>query len=359
MKPDAIIPLMFFLITLFFSLAVYGETEKNFSGKTESGISQDKFILNNGRVYKSEKFLQELPIEGNILGIYNNDDFLCYIKESGDGWLAGSIKNPDEVISEFNLGPGFRKLHKLICSGRIFYLLADIIQKSDPSDSESSGSLTVKAEKVLIRFDPDINEKKIIRGVDDFTLTDGGLITLTGSGLDCNGYLIPFTLEGERYIERIIDGRFVFLSNGSEIEIIDTISQRNIYIYREGKAFPFNPDYNIILEFNDNIESKETVSDTENMVYYQINVNGADTGRTETAPSNVGSSSLIKADAGRYCIIKAERWELDRIKGRYVRVNNINQPEEIKLYVPENRIIKIRFLYDGEKYIMNQSVYDN
>jgi hypothetical protein len=68
---------------------------------------------------------------------------------------------------------------------------------------------------------------------------------------------------------------------------------------------------------------------------------------------------MIKAETGRYCLIKAERWELDKIKGRYVRVNNVYQPETVKLYVPENRIVKISFIFDGEKYIMNQSVYEN
>ena len=81
------------------------------------------------------------------------------------------------------------------------------------------------------------------------------------------------------------------------------------------------------------------------MIYYQVIINGVETGRTETTPPNAISSSMIKAEAGKFCLIKAERWELDRIKGRYVRVNNIYQPEELKIFVPENRILRIRFIY--------------
>ncbi len=84
---------------------------------------------------------------------------------------------------------------------------------------------------------PDKNEKKIIHGVLDFVLSGKGLIMLTASVLDCNGSVIPVTLQGKRYIDRIINERFVFLSNGDEVEVIDVISQRNIYFIEMGKLF--------------------------------------------------------------------------------------------------------------------------
>jgi hypothetical protein len=359
MKPDKIIPLIILSVVVLSPLMLYGEKLKIFSDNADAALPQEKYSLKNGRIYIEEKFFHELPIEGGILGIYSTDASLYFIKETEDGWLAGSFTNPEENISGYKLGREFQVLHKLICRDNIFYLLADIINESNPVNTDGSIELSAETEKVIVRFDPDKNEKKIIRGVDDFVLIGEELILLSSSGLQGNGYLIPFTLKGERFIDKIIDGRFIFLSNGDEFEVIDIVSQRNIYAYRAGKAFPFNPDYNIILEFNDNVELKDAVSNNENMIYYRINVNGVETGRTETALSETGSSSMIKAETGRYCLIKAERWELDKIKGRYVRVNNIYQPETVKLYVPENRIVKISFIFDGEKYIMNQSVYEN
>ncbi|GEM_PF-713282 len=359
MKPDKIIILIFLSVVVFSPLMLHGEKLKTFSDISHAAMPQEKYSLKNGRIYMEEKFFHEIPIEGDILGIYSTDTSLYFIKETDDGWLAGSFTNPEENISGYKLGQEFQVLHKLICRDNIFYLLADIINESNPLNIDGSAELSAKTEKVIVRFDPDKNEKKIIRGVDDFVLIGEELILLSDSGLHGNGFIIPFTLKGNRYIDRIIDGRFVFLSNGDEFEVIDIVSQRNIYAYRDGKAFPFNPDYNIILEFNDNVELKDEVSTNENMIYYRINVNGVETGRTETALSETGSSSMIKAETGRYCLIKAERWELDKIKGRYVRVNNIYQPEAIKLFVPENRIIKISFVFDGEKYIMNQSVFEN
>ncbi|MFA5518852.1 MAG: hypothetical protein WDA74_06295, partial [Spirochaetota bacterium] len=62
-------------------------------------------------------------------------------------------------------------------------------------------------------------------------------------------------------------------------------------------------------------------------------------------------------NAGNYNIISAERWELDKSRGRYLRVNNINQPEEIRIFVPLNRVVKIQFNYDGNYYNILQSVY--
>lgn len=359
MKPCKIIPLILLLYTISPLFTVYGETENFFSDNVDAAEIQEKFLLDNGKIYREEKSLRELPIEGKVIGIDNYNGILYYIRESGEGWIAGSFKHQSGITSEFQAGQDFSSLLKLKCRDNIFYFLADFIPGNNSDNAEFSEVISNKQERALVRLDPDKNEKKIIRGVDDFILTDKGLIMLTASGINSNGFVIPFTLQGKRYIDRVIDSRFVFLSNGNEFEVIDIISQRNIYTYRAEKAFPYSPDYNIILEFNDTGAPKNQVSEMDNMIYYQVSVNGVETGRTETALSNIVSSSMIKAETGKYCIIKAERWELDRIKGRYIRVNNIYQPEAIRLYVPENRIIKIRFDFDGEKYILNQSVYEN
>jgi hypothetical protein len=359
MNQYKIISLTFLLVAFFRPAMIQGETEKIFSDSTGASPAHETFLLDNGRIYREEKSRHALPIGGDVLGINCYDNTLYFIRQSGEGWLAGSFRNPEGETSEFSLGTGFSRFIKLAGHDNIFYFLADFNSAINSENTENSADVPVKTERVLVRFDPNKNERKIIRGVYDFALSDNGLILLTPSGLNYNGVLIPLMVQRERYIDRIIDGRFVFLTNGEEIEVIDIISERNIYIYREGKAFPHNPDYNIMLQFNDTARPEDSVSDIDTMIYYQVNVNGVEYGRTETAPSNVVSSSMIKAETGKYCIIKPERWELDRIKGRYIRVNNIYQPEEFKLYVPDNRIIKIRFDFDGEKYIVNQSVYEN
>jgi len=359
MKSFKKIILILLLGAVFPPLAVKGETGKIFPDNDGPEVSQAEFLFYNGRIFRIEKIIKELNIEGNIIGVNNHNGIVYYIRETDEGWKAGSFKNPENKNSEFSLGHGFRTLHKLICSDNLFYILADYIPENNQENPVYSGDLPIKMEKVFVRFDPDKGEKKMISGVEDFTLSVHGLTILAESGLDCNGEVVPLTIKGERYIDRIIDGRFLFVGNGSEFEVIDIISLRNIYFYREGKAFPYSPDYNVILEFNDTGEVENRSAEPDNMIYYQVNVNGSETGRTETAPSNISRNSMIKTEPGRYSVIKAERWELDKIKGRYVRVNNVYQPDEVKLYMPENRIIKIRFDFDGEKYIINKYVYDN
>lgn len=352
MKSDKITPLVILLAAILLPVAASGDTE----GGDKTAVLSERYILDNGKVYRADRSLQEISIEGNILGISSTDDTLYYIKGSDAGWNAGRYEYPEKGRAEFAIGNGFRGLHKLVCSDNIYYFLADYAPGENLNNAESASG---EAERVLVRFNPENSEKKIIRGVEDFILSGNGVILLAASGLDCNGTVIPVTLKGKRYIERTIDGRFIFLTNGSEVEVIDIISERNVYIYREGKAFPYNTEYNIILEFNDTAVTNNAGDGSDNMIYYHVNLNGVEAGRTETAPPEVSKSSMIKTDTGKYCIIKAERWELDKMKGRYVRVNNIYQPEEVRLFVPENRIIKVRFDFDGEKYLLNQSVYEN
>jgi len=359
MEPGKAILLILLIITALSPLKLFGETDKIFSGHSYSAESHYKYILNNGKIFREENSFRELPIEGNVIGLSSDNFSVYYIKETEDGWVAGKSANHGGESTDFILGMGFSGLRRFICRDNIFYILAEYNPAGNAEGSDTQGELPVDKERILLRFDPDKKEKKIISGVDDFIITCSGLILLTPSGVNCNGVVIPLTVQGERYIDRIIDNRFLFVSNGNEFEIIDTISHRNIYIFREGKAFPYNPDYNIMLEFNDSMNPENRIPDIDNMIYYQVIINGVEAGRTETTPPNAISSSMIKAEAGKFCLIKAERWELDRIKGRYVRVNNIYQPEELKIFVPENRILRIRFNFDGEKYIINQMVYEN
>lgn len=355
MKSNRVIPL-YILIAMLLSVAARGGTVNFAENIADTAVNQAGYLLDNGKIYREEKSLQEVQVEGNTIGITSVDDTLCYIRESDNGWIAGIYEYPDKESMEFLIGPGFSGLLKLLCDGNIFYFLADYASEGELNNT---GATSVRTERVLVRFDPESGEKKIISGVEDFSLAEGRLVLLTDSGLDCNGTVIPVTLKGERYVERIVNGRFVFLTNGEEIEVIDVLSERNIYIYREGKAFPYSTDYNVILEFNDTAVAGNNEMGNDNMVYYQVSINGVESGRTETALSNVSKSSMIKTDTGKYCVIRAERWELDKTKGRYVRVNNVYQPEEVRLFVPENRIIKIRFDFNGERYTLNQSVYEN
>ncbi len=344
------------LVSLLLPGALSGETGAITEKQVKSGSSYGRYMLENGRIYRVESVLKEVPVDGGVLGINAQNETVYYIRSGDAGWIAGFYKFPDGEKSEYPLGTGYTGLLKLICSEKKFYFISDY---NSSAKEVITGQETVKTERVLVRFDSDTGERRIISDVEDFILAGNVPVLLGDSGLDVNGVKIPLTVTGNRYIDRVLDGRFVFVSNGSENEIIDILSGRNFYMYREGKVLPASVEYNLILEFIDSTELNKSPADSDNMIYYDVILNGVESGRTETAPPVLAKTSTLKAEAGKYCLIRAERWELDKVKGRYIRANNIYQPEELKIFVPENRIIKIRFDFNGEKYFIEQHVYEN
>lgn len=356
MNPRKLINIAMLFTSLLIPVALSGETGA-VSGKTDkNGSACNNFILEGGKIYRFDSGLKEIPIDPGVLGICSGNEALYYIRSGESGWIAGIYNTSGSGKTEYSLGSGYTGLLKLLCSEKFFYFISDRITSVKEG---IAGQETAKSERVLVRFDPDTGDIRTIPGAEDFILAGSIPVLLRPSGLDVNGVNIPLTVTGSRYIDHIIDGRFVFVSNGTEIEIIDILAERNIYLYREGKVFPAGTEYNIILEFSDSTELNKSPGDSDNMIYYEVILNGAESGRTETAPSIVAKTSTLKAEPGKYCLIRAERWELDKVKGRYVRANNIYQPEELKIFVPENRIIKVIFGFNGERYNINQRVYDN
>jgi len=343
------------LAVIAFFLIIFFPVPESRAGEEAKGIKEGalfnsgNYRVSEGRIYRVDNTAVEIPVKGNVLGIDENDGVLYYISESEGARYAGRYNGRENVESVMPAEPGFAKLLKLHCTGYLFYYLAEL-----PLTEEFHGK-----ERVLVRFDSASNEIKKIDDVDDFTVSGENLVLITPAGLNCNGIVIPLSLGGRKFISSVADGRIVFVSNGDGVEVIDILSERNLYIYRKGKVFPYSTEYNVILEFNDTFLSSDKGTGDESMIYYQVTLNGIEAGRTETGPGEVVKSSRLKAETGKFCIITAERRELDKIKGRYVRVNNIYQPDEVRLFIPENRIIKVRFDFDGSRYTLNQSVYEN
>jgi len=88
----------------------------------------------------------------------------------------------------------------------------------------------------------------------------------------------------------------------------------------------------------------------DRIIFYKIFIDGVEAGRTATGISPVSKVFTADIDSGKYHVITPERWELDRKKEEYVRMNNVYQPKPVKLYIPENRIVKILFFFDGKEY---------
>jgi hypothetical protein len=113
---------------------------------------------------------------------------------------------------------------------------------------------------------------------------------------------------------------------------------------------------NLIVEFVDVLTESYNSKNSVETIYYEILIDGVEESRTETGRGEISKIFHANLAPGKYHIIRPERWELDKSKSRYVRVNNISQPGELKIFIPENRVIKIRVEFNGSGYKLNQSV---
>lgn len=273
---------------------------------------------------------------------------LYYIRSSEDRWIAGFLKENSNEGTEFKIPWKYEKLYKFAVSNDIFYYLADPFREN--SDDKSVNS------PVYVRFNPDKSASQSIEGVTDFFLLNGKSVLLRNNLLDYNGLQIPLTLTGKLKISDIIDSRIAFISGDEGVEVVDLTAEKSIYQYKGDSVPEFSEEYNIILEFEDKFVKNETPSNSENSIYYEIHIDGVEENRTEAGRGELAKVFKSILSPGDYHIIKAERWELDKVKGRYIRMNNVYQPSELKIYIPENRIIKIKIEFNGTGYRINQSV---
>jgi hypothetical protein len=187
----------------------------------------------------------------------------------------------------------------------------------------------------------------------DFHLSGDSLILLERDGdellLNCNGDTVPCSFTSSRTISNIIDRRLAVITDGAVSELIDIRRKMNLYRYGRDVNFAVPDAYNLVFQALDEKNAENTPVSEGNLIFYKIIIDGIESGRTETGISNLLREYALMVEPGRYHIVTAERWELDKKKQQYARVNNIMQPKPMKLYIPENGIIRIRLSFrDGE-----------
>jgi hypothetical protein len=94
------------------------------------------------------------------------------------------------------------------------------------------------------------------------------------------------------------------------------------------------------------------INDPENdrRSYYKVYIDKADEGRTTTGLESQEKIYESTLTPNRH-LVTVEKWVLEQKSGRYVKLNNIEQPKPGFIYfdLPENRIvvIKLKCLKDG------------
>ncbi len=299
------------------------------------------FYIEDGYLFRKDLYSKRLEIPGYVNAFFKQGECLYFISERDGFYFAGVLSPGRNYI--FNTG--LEALHnnkvKIIFNTGVFYF---------------SVSTNIAQTSTLYRFSSDYNSLQSIDGIVDFAFVSGDLLILKKGFLDYNGVKIPVMLNAEG-IRDILDNRLVLLTDGTDVEVCDIAAAKSVYQYREGVVYDKGDNFNVLLEFCDQRNYVASSDKEEKLVYYNVTVNGHDIGRTETGYGSLVRQMEARVNAGNYNIISAERWELDKSRGRYLRVNNINQPEEIRIFVPLNRVVKIQFNYDGNYYNILQSVY--
>lgn len=305
------------------------------------------FFLDGDVLYKINADGRERLFD-KVAAISEDKDTFYYMRCSGEKWIAGIIKQNPYKVREFDIPGKYEKLYKYAGSNDVFYFLARPA-RDDAGDKQDAGP-------VFTRFNPDQSTLQSMAGVEDFVLLDGRSVILKNGILDFNGLQIPLVMQGKLEITGIIDSRMVIISGADGTEIADIIAGKSIYQY-SGKSVPdYSDEYNLVLEFSDVPGKSDMPAESDNSIYYEIFVNGMEESRTETGRGALSKTVHSKLVPGKYNIIKTERWELDKVKGRYNRLNNVYQPAELKVYIPDNRILKIKIEFNGTAYNVKQSV---
>jgi hypothetical protein len=300
-----------------------------------------QFHINDGYIIRNYSSFEKLQIPGYVTAFHQQSESLYFITAREGFYHAGFMMPGGNNIFNTGIEAYEGSCVKLQVSNGVFFF--------------SVSSLTGESA-TLYRFSPDLNIIESISNINDFSIISGDLLILREGLLNYNGIEIPVMLQ-KASIGRVIDNRIVHITNGADVEICDIAAAKSIYQYKDGIVYDSGDDFNVLLQFADFPQNITNNRIDEKMVYYNVTVNGHDIGRTETGPAGIARQLQAKVKAGTYNIITAERWELDKSRGRYVRVNNINQPDELRIFVPFNRVVKINYNCYGTKYRITQNVF--
>ena len=313
----------------------------------ENPAADYSLVLKDGRVLRHfPDSIEEIKISGFVRNIFHHNNTLYYLKNPSSAelniWHIGyrDLASEASFESELKIELENRAIKRFLAAERIFFILIE-----EPENGPS----------LLYRIDINSMDIAQLSDVTDAALVQGLLILIqkktenessSNYYLNVNGDEIPLSLKGSPSFKEIIDGRILFISNGAETEIIDIQNIRNLYLYSAESQYLAPVDCNLIIEASDEAVTK----DIKDSVFYKIFINGKESGRTETGMPNAPKSFRTMLEPNAYYIVNLERWELDRRRERYIRANNIRQPQPIKLFIPAQRVLKVIILFNGKTY---------
>ncbi len=308
----------------------------------------DSCRLRDGKVFiAGAQGISVLPLEGSVLRIFRTGDDVYYIRECVDPggdvrWTAGCINiagGPAVESVPLALKTGDAVVRLSGGSGVVFLLAAG---SGESPDAGTFYRIELNGGAVSTRG-----------GIADFTLCGGAPVFIEMQGdvpcLNVNGSTLPLSVKGRVRITENIDGRMLFLSSGDETEIVDCAVIKSVCLYSRTVQYKQPADHNLIVEITDNPADGEIGEH----VFYKVFIDGNEAGRTDTGPAGAVRTFRVQAEHDRNHTLKFERWELNRGREKYDRVNNIRQPAPVRVYLPSHLVVKISGNFDGKTYIFH------
>ena len=313
-----------------------------------AGSSLPACAVESGKIiiYSGES-VRAVPVDGVIEAFYQDNGLIHYVsfrEEKGEGYRS---------LGCVDAGTGERRYEKRImpglnnCAVRRFMAAGVVVfLRAVPKDAPSTAG-------VLLQIRTDTMETTRRENVIDFWALDGETIVIEkkdgGVCATAGGVSVPVTVAGDLSIDRFLDGRLLFVTNGSETEIIDIRLGKSPYQYSSTAGYVEPAGHTLIVQA---VDDTAAVDDTD-MIFYKIFVDGVESGRTDTGPGSVRKEFRGNLEPNREYVVKLERWLLHGVKGKYERVNNIRQPAPVRVFIPGGRVILLSANFNGKNYVFH------
>ncbi|HPA72304.1 MAG TPA: hypothetical protein PKY31_08550 [Spirochaetota bacterium] len=273
------------------------------------------------------------------LHVYRHGAELYYLKGcAGGGPCSAVFRDSGGASHEVSVDSQLKgkSLRRFLGAGGVIYLLA-------------CEGVAPEAPCLLHRLELNSMKENRVEGVRDIILHEGRPVLLertdSGARINRNGATVPITIGGSPVFRGFFESRFAVVTNGTDSEMVDLALLRSVYAWSAGRAYKTAGDHNLVVEAMD-----AGGAPAERMLFYKVFVNGTYSGRTTTGPAQQARRVSLKVEADEHHIVRLERWELPAGKDEYSRVNNIGQPQPLRVYVPRNRVIRLELTREDGRY---------
>jgi len=282
----------------------------------------------------------EVPSAGVVRMIYRDGNEIYYLSDGGEealprraGYrdLAGGASHDMDLPSDVAL----KTVRRLAGAAGAAFVLA------------CPGA--VGGGCGLYRLEFNTGKISVVRGVRDVALFEGKPVVLGekngGFEVNLNGITVPLTVRGDPRFGAVSEGRLISITGEGVTEVVDLTLMRSVHAWSDRGELASPGEHNLAIEVLD-----AGGAPSERMLYYKVFVDGKYSGRTTTGPAQQARRYGVKVDENEYHILRLERWELHEGRQTYERVNNIGQPAPLRIYMPQNRLIKLLVTREKGKY---------